>query len=53
MNRRSSSANSPVRLRLAGLVAAARAAPLEGRPELAAGIAQAVDDQAQYSARNR
>lgn len=53
MNRRSSSANSPVRLRLAGLVAAARAATLEGRHELAAGIAQAVDDEAQYSARNR
>lgn len=53
MNRRSSSANSPVRLRLAGLVAAARAATLEGRHELAAGITQAVDDEAQYSARNR
>lgn len=53
MNRRSSSANSPVRLRLAGLVAAARAAALEGRHELAAGIARAVDSEAQYSARNR
>ena len=53
MNTRSSSADAPVRLRLAALVAAARAATLEGRHELAAGIADAVQVAAQQSARKR
>jgi hypothetical protein len=53
MTSRSSPADAPVRLKLAAIVAAARAATLEGRHELAAGVAAAVHAVAEQQARNR
>jgi hypothetical protein len=51
MTSRSSQADAPVRLKLAALVAAARAATLEGRHELATGVTAAVQAVAEQHAR--